>query len=153
MTTTTNLGSGYALVPVAPVPDWRTSAGGGPISKSSQASVPAHAGTFVQRSPLNVVREAEAGANWPVNLPDTAMFLPDGRLVRREPWADATYPGAFGAAEVFPVAIGPARKGPRPAFWTMLIGAGAGAGLVRERHIVGAIGGALVGGVLGLIFG
>ncbi len=147
--TSTNLGSGYALVPVAPVPDWRTSAGGGPISKSSQASVPAHAGTFVQRSPLNVVREAEAGANWPEDLASTAMFLPDGRLVRREPWADATYPGAFGAAEVI---LAP-HKGPRPAFWTMLIGAGAGAGLVRDRRIAGAIGGALVGGVLGLIFG
>ncbi len=142
-----NLGSGYALVPVAPVPDWRTSAGGGPISKSSQASLPAHAGTFVQRSPLNVVREAEPGANWPVDLPSTMMFLPDGRLVKQEPYARP-----FGDS-MQPIVVQPMGRGVKPAFFAMLIGAGAGGAMVKQHRIEGAVGGAVVGGILGLIFG
>ncbi len=142
-----NLGAGYAIVPVGPVPDWNTSAGGGPISKSTQASAPAHAGTFVQRSPLNVVREAEAGANWPIDLPSTAMFLPDGRLAPQEPYALP-----FGDAQ--PIIVQPARHGVKPALFTMLLGGAAGGALASEKHrIAGAIGGAVVGGVLGLIFG
>ncbi len=141
-----NLGAGYAIVPVGPVPDWATSNGGGPISKSTQASVPAHAGTFVQRSPLNVVREAEPGANWPIDLPSTSMFLPDGRLVAQEPYALP-----FGGPEVIAVRAG--RRGTKPAFFTMLVGGAAGGLMTRDHRIVGAIGGAVVGGVLGLIFG
>ena len=144
---TSSLGSGYALVPVAPVPDWRTSAGGGPISKSTQASVPAHAGTFVQRSPLNVVREAEAGANWPIDLPSTAMFLPDGKLVAAQPYARP-----FGDSAPSVIAMQP-HRGVKPAFFAMLIGGAAGGALVKTHRIEGAIGGALVGGILGLIFG
>lgn len=142
-----NLGAGYALVPVPPVPDWNVSAGGGPIRKSSGIALPAHAGTFVQRSPLNVVREAEAGSTWPQDLATTMMFLDDGRLVPQAPYARP-----FGDSGPQPIFVQPHRS-VKPAFISMLLGAGAGGALVSKHRIGGAIGGALVGGVLGLIFG
>lgn len=145
-----NLGAGYAIVPVPPVPDWNTSAGGGPISKSTQASAPAHAGNYVFRTPLNVVREAEAGANYPEDITATRMFAPDGRLVSAQPYA---YDQFSGAGEIQPIVVQPPRRGMKPAFVSMLLGAGAGGALVERHRIGGAIGGAVIGGLLGLIFG
>ena len=149
-----SLGAGYAIVPVPPVPDWNVSSGGGPIRRSSQASVPAHAGNWVHRTPLLVVREAEAGATYPEDL-SKKMFLPDGRLVPAAAYAyqqiDAmAFAGADGPQ---PIVVQPSRRGIKPAFVSMLLGAGAGAGLVREHRIAGAVGGAIVGGILGAIFG
>jgi len=141
-----NLGSGYALVPVGP--DDNPNHGGGPIRKSSGIALPAHAGTFVQRSPLNVVREAEAGSTWPVDLAAEMMFLPDGRLVPQKPYARP-----FGDSTMQPVFVQPFRQGVKPAFISMLLGAGAGGAMVSKHRLGGAIGGALGGGVLGLIFG
>lgn len=143
----TSLGAGYAIVTVPPVPDWNTSAGGGPISKSTQASVPAHAGNYVFRTPHNVVREAEAGANWPIDLPGTMMFLPDGKLAPALPYAYDQFSGP----EV--IVAQPMHRGVKPAFFTMLLGGAAGGALIEKHRIAGTIGGAVVGGVLGLIFG
>jgi len=146
---TRQLGAGYAIVPVPPVPDWNTSAGGGPISRSSQASVPAGAGNYVWRSPLNVVREAEPGAGWWQDLSATKMFLPDGRLVDAKPYA---YDQFRGADFLQPVVSQTSRL-LSPSFVAMCLGAAAGYKLSRDNHVLHAIGGAIVGGLLGRIFG
>ncbi len=146
----TSIGAGYALVTVPPVPDWNTSAGGGPISKSVGLTVPAHAGTFVQRTPHNVVVEGEPGARWPVDIAATMMFIPDGRLAPAQPYAYDQFSGAFG--DVQPIVVQQPRA-IRPAFIAMLIGAGAGGAMTRDHRIAGTIGGAIVGGMLGLFFG
>lgn len=144
-----NLGAGYALVPVPPVPDWNTSAGGGPISRSSQASVPAHAGNYVYRSPLNVVREAEPGANWWQDLAATKMFLPDGRLVDAKPYAYDQFRGV----EVLQPVVSQTSRLLSPPFVAMCLGAVAGYEIGRSNRVMSAIGGAIVGGLLGRIFG
>jgi hypothetical protein len=145
----TQLGAGYALVPVPPVPDWATWEGGGPISKSSQASLPAHAGNYVYRSPLNVVREAEPGANWPQNLQATKMFLPDGRLVDAKPYAYDQFRGV----DVLQPVVSQTSRLLSPPFVAMCIGAAAGYQIGRSNRVMSAIGGAIIGGVLGRVFG
>lgn len=143
------LGAGYAIVPVPPVQDWETWVGGGPISKSSQASLPAHAGNYVYRSPLNVVREAEPGANWPRDLQATKMFLPDGRLVDAKPYAYDQFRGV----DVLQPVVSQTSRLLAPPFVAMCIGAAAGYQIGRSNRVMAAIGGAIIGGVLGRVFG
>ena len=150
MISSSQLGAGYALVPVAPVPDWAVSNGGGPIRKAGGLAVRAHAGNTVYRTPHAVVREAEPGASWEGDL-SNQMFLPDGRLV---PATGMAFDMLQGTPEVpghFDLNL---RKTLGPSV-TMVIGAGAGMLLTRDsqHRIAGTIVGALAGGVLGLIFG
>lgn len=149
ITPTKQLGAGYALVSVPPVPDWAVSNGGGPIRKASGIAFPARAGNMVYRTPHNVVREGEPGASWPGSFEDK-MFLPDGRMVPATAMAHDMMHGADlpeSANLNIRRTIGPSI--------TMVLGAGAGMALTAKgpHRIAGTIAGALVGGVLGLIFG
>jgi hypothetical protein len=142
------LGAGYALVPVPPDdnPDHGSS---GWIRKSPNNALPAHAGNTVYRTPHLVVREAEAGANWPGDL-SKMMFIQDGRLVPAEPYAYDMFRGAAdpstcgpGAAAAFKVLV--------PAV-AMFSGAAIGYRVAAKHQAWAAIGGAVVGGILGMIF-
>jgi hypothetical protein len=143
-----NLGAGYALVPVAP--DDNPDHGGGPIRKSPNNALPAHAGNYVYRTPHLVVREAEAGANWPYDLTQQ-MFLPDGRLVPAKPYAFDMMNGAEPVVVRMPGAAASALRTLVPAV-AMFAGAGVGYKTASKHQAWGAIGGAVVGGILGLLF-
>ena len=143
------LGAGYAIVPV--LPNDNPDEGGGPIRRSPLLVLPAHAGNTVHRTPHNVVREAEAGAAWPGDL-TKMMFLPDGRLVPASP---AAYDMFMGADAAPMVVCGGRAEGtlktliPAAAMFT---GAAIGFKVATQHKAWSAIGGAVVGGILGLIF-
>ena len=145
----TSLGAGYALVPVEE--EWNPNEGGGPIRKATGSNpVYAQAGNTVYRTPHLVTREAEAGANWPGDL-TKMMFLPDGRIVPAEPYAFDMFRGA--GAEVV-CGGGSATSALRtliPAA-AMFAGAGMGFKLTSQHRGWGVLGGAITGGILGLIF-
>ena len=131
------LGAGYAMVPVP------LDANNIVHRTSGSNIVRAHAGNTVYRSPLNAVREAEPGANWPGDL-SKMMFLPDGRLV---PATDATIDMFQGAT----VRAYPGLRGIVPAI-SMFAGGVAGYQMSPDNKGWGAVTGAIVGGLLGLIF-
>lgn len=148
-------GAGGALVPVPPPPDWYRGPGSGVYNRGVSNTTVAHAGNTVYRSPLNVVREAEAGSRWPGDL-TKMMFLPDGRLV---PATSATVDMFRGAGETVTV-LQPASSGSGlatalralvPAA-AMFVGGYAGYRAAQHRKMLGAVGGAVVGGILGAIF-
>ena len=136
------LGAGYALVPhYSPIPDV--------IQVPGSNVEPAHAGNTVYRTPHLVVREAEAGSGYPIDL-STMMYTPNGDLVPATP---AAYDMLRGA-DMAPMIVRPATSGLRglvPAI-SMFVGAGIGYTQTPERKVWGAIGGAVVGGILGLLF-
>lgn len=145
-----NLGSGYALVPVPP--DDNPDHGGGPIRKSPNNALPAHAGNLIHRSPLLVVREAEAGANWPGDL-SKMMFLPDGRIVPAKPYAYSMFAGAGETVQVIRApSMGSVFLRTFVPAVAMFTGAGIGHRAASRHQVWGTIGGAVVGGILGLIF-
>lgn len=152
MISQTSLGAGYALVHVGP--DDNPNSGGGPIRRAPGSNVVyAHAGTDVLRTPHAVVREAEPGANWPEHLATTRMFLPDGRLV---PQTSAVVDMFRGASPMMMPAerVGGLASTVRsliPAA-AMFAGGFAGYKMSDEHKGWGALSGAIVGGVLGLIF-
>lgn len=143
------LGAGYALVPVPP--DDNPDHGGGPIRKSVGLAVRAQAGNRVFRAPWLVVREAEAGANWPTDLSTTKMFLPDGRLVDQEPYARDMFHGATPMVMMPVSSSGGFLRSLVPAA-AMFVGAGAGYKMASKHKGWAMIGGAVVGGILGRIF-
>lgn len=151
MISRSNLGAGHALVYVAP--DDNPNSGGGPIRRAPGSNVVyAHAGSRVERSPLLVVNEAEPGAGWPEDLSATRMFLPDGRLVPQTSAVVDMFRGAGEPATV--VYARPPVTGLRalvPAIG-MFAGAAAGYKFSTRRPGWGTLGGAVVGGILGLIF-
>lgn len=130
------LGAGYAMVPVP------LDANNIVHRTSGSNIVRAHAGNTVYRSPLNVVREAEPGANWPGDL-SKMMFLPDGRLV---PATDATIDMFQGAVPTYT-----GLRGIVPAL-AMFAGGVAGYKMSDSSKGWGAFTGAIAGGLLGLIF-
>ncbi len=142
MAISTNLGAGYALVPVPP--DDNPDHGGGPIRISPLVVTPAHAGNTVFRTPHAVVREGEPGAVYP-GL-ENMMFLPDGRLRPARPYAFDMFRGT----EVIAKSTSGLR-GLVPAL-AMFAGGAAGYKAAREHKMWGMVGGAVVGGILGLIF-
>lgn len=149
MISQTSLGAGYALVPVAP--EDNPNAGGGPIRRAPGSNVVyAHAGNTVYRTPHNVVREAEPGASWPTDLSTTMMFLPDGRLVPQTSAVVDMFRGA-GPEVVFAKPVSTGLRGLVPAIG-MFAGAATGYKLSPRHPGWGTVGGAIVGGILGLIF-
>jgi len=135
------LGSGYALVPhTSPLPDV--------IRVPGSNVVHAHAGNTVFRTPHLVVREAEAGSGWPVDL-STMMFDHNGRLVPADASAEDMFRGAMEPVIVHSPSAG--LRGLVPAI-SMFVGAGLGYHASHERKLWGAVGGAVVGGILGLLF-
>lgn len=141
------LGAGYAIVPVPPDWDPRSRV----VKSPGSNVVVAHAGNYVHRTPHLVVREAEPGANWPENL-DDMMFLPDGRLVPADASARDMFQGAGEPMSV--VYASPPASGLRALVPAVAMFAGAATGYkLSARHPGwGAVGGAVVGGILGLIF-
>lgn len=142
ISSSSQLGAGYALVPYAPaLPDV--------IRVPGSNVVEAHAGNTVYRTPHLVVREAEAGSGWPQDL-STMMFTPNGQLVPAAPYAYDMLQGA----DMTPMIVHQPSTGLRglvPAI-SMFVGAGIGYTQTPERKVWGAIGGAVVGGILGLLF-
>lgn len=135
------LGAGYALVPNQPaLPDV--------IRVPGSNVVEAHAGNTVYRTPHLVVREAEAGSGYPIDL-STMMFDHNGNLV---PATAAAY-DMFQGATMEPMMRTPSLglRGLVPAI-SMFVGAGLGYHASHERKLWGAVGGAVVGGILGLLF-
>lgn len=132
-----NLGAGYALVPV-PLD------ANNYVSRTSGSNVlPAHAGEIVNRTPHLVAYEPEPGAGWPGGLANK-MWLPDGRLVDANSSTKDMFQGALGG-------FGDTIRSVVPA-----LGAAAG-GILGFKYSPsqrgwGALTGAVVGGVLGLIF-
>ena len=141
-------GAGGALVQVPPPPDWYRGPGSGVYNRGVSNTTVAHAGNTVYRSPLNVVPEPEAGSRWPGDL-TKMMFLPDGRLV----------PGTSAAVDMFRGSEVVVSQGSRgdilrtlvPAV-AMFAGAAVGYKTTGTHKAWGSIGGAVVGGILGLIF-
>lgn len=145
------LGAGFAIVPVPPIQPWETGPGTGVYQRGNSNTVCAHAGNTVYRTPHNVVREAEAGARWPGDLTQM-MFLPDGRLVPKKAYANDMFRGADPTPTV--IYAGPRTGGLRtlvPAV-AMFAGAALGYKTATKHQVLGAAGGAVVGGILGLIF-
>lgn len=137
ISSTPQLGAGYALVPVP------LDANNVVHRTSGSNIVRAHAGNTGYRTPHAVVREAEPGASWPGDL-TKMMFLPDGRLV---PATDATV-DMFSGATVHAYS---GLRGIVPAI-AMFAGGVAGYKLSDSSKGWGAFTGALAGGLLGLIF-
>lgn len=135
------LGAGYALVPhSSPIPDV--------IRVPGSNVVRAHAGNTVYRTPHLVVREAEAGSGYPVDL-STMMYTPNGGLVPADASAYDMFEGAMEPVIVHQPSAG--LRGLVPAI-SMFVGAGLGYSATPERKLWGAFGGAVVGGILGLLF-
>jgi hypothetical protein len=152
MISRSNLGAGYALVHVAP--NNNPNQGGGPIRRAPGSNVVyAHAGSRVERSPLLVVREAEPGASWPEDLAATMMISPDGHLVPQTAAAVDMFRGApaYGAPMEVVGYHGSAIKSLIPAV-AMFAGGFAGYKMSANHKGWGTLSGAIVGGVLGLIF-
>jgi len=135
------LGAGYALVPhSSPIPDV--------IRVPGSNVVHAHAGNTVFRTPHLVVREAEAGSGYPIDL-STMMFDHNGNLVPADASAHDMFRGAM--EPVYARPVGSTLRGLVPAI-SMFVGAGLGYHATPERKLWGAVGGAVVGGILGLLF-
>lgn len=141
MITSPQLGAGYALVPhTSPLPDV--------IRVPGSNVVRAHAGNTIYRTPHLVVREAEAGSGWPTDL-SNMMFTPNGQLVPADASAHDMFQGAMEPVILRPPSMG--LRGLVPAI-SMFVGAGIGYNASPERKVWGTIGGAVVGGILGLLF-
>jgi hypothetical protein len=131
-----NLGAGYAIVPV-PLDANNF------VHRTSGSNITrAHAGNTVYRTPHAVAREAEPGASWPGDL-TKMMFLPDGRLVPATP---AAYDMLQGAPTTYS-----GLRGIVPAI-SMFAGGITGYQLSPESKGWGVLSGAIVGGLLGLLF-
>lgn len=126
-------------------PDWNPEAPGAPIHHVNGR---AHAGNTVYRTPNTIVREGEPGANWPGDL-SQMMFLPDGRLV---PASAAAFDMMSGPE----VIVAPASSGSvvrtLVSAGAMFAGGAVGYKLSSKHRALGTVGGAVVGGILGLIF-
>lgn len=152
MISRSNLGSGHALVYVAP--NDNPNQGGGPIRRAPGSNVVyAHAGNYVSRTPHLVVREAEPGANWPDSLAETMMFLPDGRLVPQTSAVIDMFRGA-GPEPMSVVYAKPFATGLRAFVPVIAMFTGGALGYKMSSKHPGwaTLGGAVVGGILGRIF-
>lgn len=150
MISPSQLGAGYALVPVPPPPDWSAGPGTGIYYRGTSNTTRAHAGNTVYRTPHTLVREAEPGARWPGDL-SKMMFLPDGRLVPATPAAFDMMRGAGELVAFAPKASSGVIRTLVPAA-AMFTGAAIGFKTTSKHQAWGTIGGAIVGGILGLIF-
>lgn len=130
-------------------PDWNPEAPGAPIHHVNGR---AHAGNTVYRTPNTIVREGEPGANWPGDL-SQMMFLPDGRLVPASP---AAFDMMRGAPEVIGERVMVTSTGSvvrtLVSAGAMFAGGAVGYKLSSKHRALGTVGGAVVGGILGLIF-
>ncbi|MBV8721702.1 MAG: hypothetical protein JO277_06110 [Candidatus Eremiobacteraeota bacterium] len=142
------LGAGYAIAPYKPaLPDYYRVPGSNVVE--------AHAGNTVVRAPWLVTREAEAGSGWPEDL-SNMMFTQNGQLV---PATSATRDMFRGAGDVA-VPTGRAMRvgGFHDVVRTlvpaaaMFAGGYAGYRMSDGHKGWGALSGAVVGGILGLIF-
>ncbi len=144
-------GAGGALVPVPPVPDWYSGPGSNVYRRGVSNTHKAHAGNTVYRSPLNVVREAEAGSRWPGDL-TKMMFLPDGRLVPATSATVDMFRGAETVTVMQPASSGASALRALVPAAAMFAGGYAGYKSAGQHKMWGLVGGAVVGGILGAIF-
>ncbi len=143
MISSSQLGAGYALVPYQPaLPDV--------IRVPGSNVVHAHAGNTIYRTPHLVVREAEAGSGWPTDLSEM-MFDQNGNLVPATDAAHDMFRGAGEPVVMYAKAPSMGLRGLVPAI-SMFVGAGIGYHASHERKVWGTVGGAVVGGILGLLF-
>jgi hypothetical protein len=141
MISSSQLGTSQALVPhSSPLPDV--------IQVPGSNVVRAHAGNTIYRTPHLVVREAEAGSGWPTDLSEM-MFDHNGRLVPADASAYNMFSGAMEPLIVHQPSAG--LRGLVPAI-SMFAGAGIGYHASPQHKVWGTIGGAVVGGILGLLF-
>ena len=151
------LGSGQALVPEAPVPDWATWSSGGPVSHGSghpQVDIERH---FVmpgggQANDL----EGDPSPFWagrPYGFNNNGEFTlpgPMGMITSRALNGFGSAAESTGLVTLPPLRLSVTQSiGPTV---TMALGAGAGAYLAPQHRAAGTLVGALVGGILGLIF-
>lgn len=121
------------------------------VRKAGGLAVRAHAGNTVYRTPNTTVREAEPGANWPVDL-STMMFDQNGNLVPAAPYAYDMMHGASETVIMQPSgSFSSGLRGLVPAI-AMFAGGAAGYKASHDHKMWGAVSGALVGGILGLLF-
>ncbi len=126
-------------------PNWNPEAPGAWIH---HVNGKAHAGNTVYRTPNTIVREGEPGANWPGDL-SQMMFLPDGRLV---PASAAAFDMMNGPEVIVaPTSAGSVVRTLVSA-GAMFAGGAVGYKLSSKHRALGTVGGAVVGGILGLIF-
>lgn len=121
-----------------------------PIRKAGGLAVRAHAGNLVYRTPNTATVEAEPGATSGVDL-SNLMFDQNGNLV---PMSPAAYDMMHGAAMTPVVASGGFSSGLRaliPAL-AMFAGGYSGYKAAHNHKMGGAVTGAFVGGILGLLF-
>jgi len=140
------LGTGYAMVPV-PFDE-----GNVPLRKAGGLAVRAHAGNYVYRTPNTALVEAEPGARSGLDW-STVMFDQNGNLVPATAMAYDMMNGAGETVIMKPVGGG-LSSGLRslvPAI-AMFAGGFAGYKTAHTHKGWGAIGGALAGGILGLLF-
>lgn len=138
------LGSGGALVPVGPVPDYATWSTGGPIRHGNANVVGNKSMDVYADAGLANDFENEPGALW---TGQPIRFYENGVMTPLSGFGDA----AVSSATVMP----PVRLRVTSAIGattTMAIGAGFGAFLAPNRRILGTLAGALAGGILGVIF-
>jgi hypothetical protein len=137
------LGSGQALVPEPPVPDWATWKSGGPVSHGESTIVDVQR-RFVYPDGGGLANdvEGEPGSLW---TGKPYGFTPNGYVML----GDAAVSSGSSMPPVRITANVIQSVGPTV---TMAIGAGAGAYLAPQHRAVGTVVGALVGGILGLIF-
>jgi hypothetical protein len=149
------LGSGQALVPASPVPDWATWSSGGPVSHGSnftQVDIEPHF-SYPGGGQANDY-EGDPSPEWPGKpygfTANGVMSL--GTITSRSLQGFGDASASTGIATLPPMhvtanvvsSIGPTV--------TAAIGAGFGAALAPQHRATGTLVGALVGGILGLIF-
>ena len=141
MISSSQLGTGQALVPHhSSLPDV--------IQVPGSNVVRAHAGNTIFRTPHLVAREAEAGSGYPIDI-STLMFDHNGNLVPADASAIDMFSGAMEPVILHQPSMG--LRGLVPAI-SMFAGAGIGYHASHQHRVWGPIGGAVVGGILGLLF-
>lgn len=148
------LGSGQALVPAAPVPDWATWSSGGPISHGSghtQVDVEHHY-VYPGGGQANDL-EGDPSPWWtgrPYGFNNNGEFAL-GTITSRalQGFGDPAVSSGTVLPPMRVTANVVSSIGPTV---TAAIGAGFGAALAPQHRAAGTLVGALVGGILGLIF-
>jgi hypothetical protein len=137
------LGSGQALVHVAPVPDWATWSSGGPISHGTANVIGNKSMDIYPGAGLANDFEGEPGSAW-TGRP--YRFYENGVMTPLNGFGDAAVSsGSVVRRRDLTISVGPTVAA--------VVGAGFGAGLAPQHRATGALVGALAGGILGLLFG
>jgi len=140
------LGSGAALVPVSPVPDWCTWCSGGPITHGNANVIGNKAQDVYPGAGLANDLENEPGALW-AGRP--FRFYENGVMTPMNGFGDAAT--STGITSMPPMRL--SLTSSIGATTAMALGAGMGAYLSERHRPLGAVIGALTGGILGLVFG